>query len=379
MHKHKPKCHYCWSKFVIKKGTQRHRQRYFCKKCLRSFSVYHGPKLPILWIPHIDGVPFRKLGDEYKLSPAQAYNRVITQLNTLPDNTKITAEYCNPNRFSGILILDGKFVKVASQKQKIPFIYGIDYFTHDIPVGLLCTSESHMNFVQLFRLLRQCNYPLKTVVCDDRMTIRSALAKAYPGAKIQLCQNHYVENIRRALHVRTEDEYRPFFASLHERIFLDAYSQEEITQGLRYLLDKYSQDQLCVNILMDINQRREILFQYLTIPNCPKDTNLIELYNSHMQGRLKSIKSFQSVFAAQRWLNAYILRRRTKTLTDCDIKFKHLNGYASLFWTIKKEASWPVILGIQPPKEHRKIYEVLSRVTLIPYKTPVIYEDSPTV
>ncbi len=300
----------------------------------------------------MDGVPFRKLGDEYKLSGAQAYARVIAELNTIPDNTWLTKEYCDPNKFSGILVLDGKFVKIAEHGQKIPFIYGIDYMTHDIPVALLATGESHMAFTELFRMLRECNYPLKVVVCDDRVTVKSALARAYPRAKIQLCQNHYLENFRRALHVRTEATYHRFFASLQKRVFQKVdITDSTINQGLRYLLDRYGEhDELCRAIIMEVHDRRDFLFQYLTIPNCPRDTNLVELYNSHLQGRLKSMKGFESFNAAKRWLNAYIIRRRTKKFTDCDIKFKGLNGYPSLFLTIKQGKEWPNIIGIKPPQ-----------------------------
>lgn len=257
--------------------------------------------------------------------------------------------------------MDGKFVKVADQNQKIPFIYGIDYLTHDIPVGILAKSESHLAFMELFRLLKQSNYPLRVVVCDDRMTVKSALSKTYPFAKIQLCQNHYLENFRRVLHVRTEDTYHKFFASLRDRVFLDAKTDSAITAGLRYVLDRYGNDEICRAIVMEIHDRREILFQYLTIPDCPRDTNLVELYNSHLQARLKSIKSFQNIFSAKRWLNAYLIRRRTKTLTDCELKFKHLNGYPSLFWTIKEGLDWPNILGIRPRRISGGNFKALKR------------------
>ncbi len=59
------------------------------------------------------------------------------QLDTLPDNTALTQEFCDPAKFSGILILDGKFVKVKGHKAKIPFIYAIGYLTHDVPVGIV--------------------------------------------------------------------------------------------------------------------------------------------------------------------------------------------------------------------------------------------------
>lgn len=366
MHINNPKCPDCGSRRTIKKGTQDSRQRYLCEYCNKSFSIYHGPKRPVLWIPHIDGVSFRKLGDENDLSPAQTYARVIEELDTLPDNTALTQEYCDPAKFSGILVLDGKFVRVKGHKAKIPFIYAIDYLTHDIPVGLLAVSESDFAFTELFRLLRKCNYPLKAVVCDERMTIKSAMAKTFPRAKMQLCQNHYVENIRRALRIRTEDRYRAFFSALRTLVFKDAKSQEEVTLGLRAVLNDYGHDEICREVVMQINTQREILFEHFNIPNCPKDTNLVELYNSHLNGRLKTIKSFQSMYAAQRWLNAYLVRRRTKTLTDCDIKFKRLNGFPSLYWTIRDRENWPEILGVVPPVVEHEMRQLELLPTFMP-------------
>ena len=98
------------------------------------------------------------------------------------------------------------------------------------------------------------------------------------------------------------------------------------------------------NIVTTINTRREDLFNYRLVKDCPRTTNIIESYNSHFQARLKSIRSFQSFDSAQRWLNAYIIRRRTKKFTDCKKKFKHLNGHAALELTIKKQAEWPDVL-----------------------------------
>lgn len=74
------------------------------------FSIDHRQKQKPLWVAHIDGVPLRKLADENSLSTAQTYARIVAETNSLPDNTWLTAKYCN--RFSGILIVDGKYVKV---------------------------------------------------------------------------------------------------------------------------------------------------------------------------------------------------------------------------------------------------------------------------
>ena len=290
-------------------------------------------------------MPFRKLGNENNLSGAQAYTRVTKELSSLPSNTQLTKTLCDPKRFSGILILDGKYVAVKGFNRKIPFLYGIDYLTHDIPLGELYVAEDAISFVQFFHRLLALGYNLTIVVADDRLGLKQALNKVFPLARLQLCHNHYLENIRKLLKVRTQPTYQHFFNSLRLHVFLAGINDLTIDQGLWHVMTRYAkQNGLLVNILGDIKHRRIDLFSYLTVKDCPNNTNLIELYNSHLNGRLKTIKGFQSFSSARCWLNAYIIRRRTKTLTDCEAKFKYLNKHASLELTIKKQARWPDIL-----------------------------------
>lgn len=290
----------------------------------------------------------RKLGDERGLSPAHTYARVLAELKQLPNNTALTKEYCEG--YSGILILDGKFVKVRGHAKKIPFIYGIDYLTHDIPVAQLSKAESADAFDALFAKLKDCKYPLKIVVADDRSSIDSALKRHFPSALIQRCQSHYLENIRQALHTRTEEKHHHFFDALKRYVFEEYVDDEKLDNILHHLfVQQATHDPLRQAILIDIDKRRKELFAYKNIPECPSNTNLIELYNSHLNGRLKTIKGFKSFQAAERWLNAYTLRRRTKPFTDCGPRFKHLNGTSGLQQVFKKQARWPDIFGINAP------------------------------
>lgn len=294
----------------------------------------------------------RKLGDERGLSPTRTYARVMKEFDGLPDNTEITKQFCTYS--SGILIVDGKFVKVRGYAQKIPFIYGMDYLSHDIPVAQLSKAESSYAFDAFFEKLKSCNYPLKIVVADDRSSIDSSLKRHFPEALIQRCQGHYLENIRQVLHTRTDETHRHFFNSLKKHVFDEYKNQGHLNDALHHVLtERSSHDPLCQAIVMDIHRRQKELFAYKNIPDCPPNTNLIELYNSHLNGRLKTIKGFKSFHGAERWLNAYTLRRRTKNLTDCGPKFKHLNGTCSLKQVLKNQASWPDILGVQQPETER--------------------------
>ena len=310
---------------------------------------------------HVDGIPFRKLGDQAKLSGKQIFLKVKAAINLLTWNWRITLDLCDPKRFCGRLILDGKYIAVKGFDKKIPFVYAIDYLTHDIVHGDLFPVEDEMSFSQLFQKLYDLGYDLKIVVADDRPGLKPALNKVFPYARLQLCHNHYLENIRGLLRVRTEERYRHFFNSLRLHVFLEGTDEEKIDAGLEHVLKNHAaHSPKLQDIIWEIKRRREDLFNYLKVPGCPNNTNLIELFNSHVNARLESIKGFQSFESARQWLNAYLVRRRTKQLTDCEGKFKHLNKHCSLEFTIKKQALWPdelTKLGINRVKFYENLPE----------------------
>lgn len=334
---------------TIKRGSRRGQKRYFCKSCRGSFSVFHGRKEEPLWVRHIDGVPFRKLGDECGLSPKQAYRRVYDKLALLPDCLTLTKDLCAYS--SGIFIVDGKYVKVRGYKHKIPFIYGIDYETHDILFGFLCPAEDEKAVLKIFQTLNMLNYPLQVVLADDRTSLPLALKQVFPNVPLQLCQNHFLENIRQGLHLRTDPTHHHFFNSLKKHVFDEYVDDKKLDEALEHVFTKRAEgNPLREMIVYEIDRRRKELFAYKTIPNCPKDTNLIELYNSHFNARLKPLKGCKTKDHALLWLNAMLIRRRTKPFTDCSKRFQHLNGKSSLELSIKKQAPWPEILGIKAPK-----------------------------
>ena len=250
-------------------------------------------------------------------------------MDKLPENTWLSANYCN--RWSGRLCVDGKYVKVKGYPKKILFIYAIDFLTHDIPVGLLAPSENLAAYVQFFNLLRTIHYPFQILICDENSAVQEALKLTYPTIPVQLCHNHYLENIRQLLSVRTEEKFRPFFYDLCYA-FKSKHHPAKRDALLRRIQFMYGRrDTTVQTIMVDVMSRYKKLFAYTwRMKQCPNTTNIIESYNSHLQGRLKSVKGFQSFKSAERWLNAWMIRRRTKRFTDCGEPFKHLNGFCSL-------------------------------------------------
>jgi transposase-like protein len=293
-----------------------------------------------------------------ELSHAQAYERVQVEMKSLPLNAEISKQYCEASRWSGILNLDGKYVKILSikspNKKSIPFLYGIDFLSHDILHGVLVPAENEEAFLQFFTILKDMKYPLKAVVCDNVSALKPALFKVFPEVKIQLCHTHYFENMRKALHTRTDPVYRHFFNSCRKHIFRLAKNHEERVIGFAHVYHTHAKGNILLEtILTDIEEHEEELFLYQTIENCPSTNNMIESSNSHLNGRLKTIKGFQTFHSARVFLNAWMLRRRTKPFTDCGHPFKDLNGTCSLQGMLKDKSSWPEILGISAPKTER--------------------------
>lgn len=261
-------------------------------------------------------------------------------LENLPHCADITRRYCG--RYSGILLVDGKFVKVKGWESKIPVIYGIDFLTHDIPTFLFSVGENFVSFVKFFTSLRLLNYPLRSLVSDENLNIPTACRKIYPSTVWQLCTNHLKENIRASLGVRTNPIHRPFVRSI-ECLFKQKITMDNFNRIASGILKDYLHDEAYVQILLDIEKRKENLLAFLKVRDTPQTNNLIECFNSHLQGRLDTIKGFDSFKHANLWLNGYFLRRRTTKFTDCEGRFKKLNGKTSLEVSLKDGIELPRI------------------------------------
>lgn len=268
----------------------------------------------------------------YEIDPSTAYRRCLKALKALPHCADITRRYST--KYCGILLVDGKYIKVKGYERKIPVLYGIDYLTHDIPTFIFSQAENYHTCQAFFSSLRLLKYPLQAVVSDDNMNIYLAATAVYPKSLSQICTNHYKETIRANLGVRRDPTYVPFMRKVEE-LFAKRRSKEEFAHVAGKLFYHFKDDPRCVGVLTDIQRRLPQLTAYMRHRHIPQTTNLIESYNSHLEGRLKTIKGFESFTHADNWLNAYFLRRRLKKFTDCSKQFAPLNGTCSLEQTMK--------------------------------------------
>lgn len=261
-----------------------------------------------------------------------------TELKKLPTNNQFTFNYCS--QFSRTLIVDGKYFNVAGEDTDWVLLWGMDYFRHDIPVILVAPSEGYQPWSKFFYYFRIIQHYPDLVVCDDNTNLKMAARKHFPSVRIQTCFNHFKENIRRDLKVRSENTYQPFMKRV-EAVLTEKLSDDAMNRALFALYRDFHADPVALSVLTNIERYKTELTGYRGVPGSPVTTNIMEGMNSHLEARLQAIRSFQSVAYAKLWMNGYVLKRRFTIYTDCRGKFRSLNGKSGVQMTKKPEVDLP--------------------------------------
>lgn len=183
------------------------------------------------------------------------------------------------------------------------------------------------------------------LVCDDNTNLKIAARNSFPQVKIQTCYNHFKENIRRNLHVRSDktNQYKDFMRRIESVLSSSQkISDNTLNHWLWTLYRDYNNDPICLNILTNIEKYKGELLAYRSIHQAPVTTNLIEGMNSHIETRLQALRSFQTIEHARLWFNGFILRRRMTPYTDCRGKFRYLRGKTGVEMTKKQGVDIPI-------------------------------------
>ena len=339
-HMKKYKCPTCLTTTsVIRYGYRKRVIRLFCKACEKSFSVdpYFLDKKAIM-NDHLDGLSFRKLGVKYRISKSHAWNIVNEELSKLPNNNQFTHLYCN--RFSHVLVVDGKYFHVVNSEYDWVLLWGIDYFRHDIPVFTIAPSENYQSWRKYFAYFRILETYPQLLVCDYNPNIKLAARSAFPEVRIQTCFNHFKETIRRNLRVRSDPTYIPFVRRIEE-VLTQKLNDEAMNKKLFAFYRDYQHNPVYIAVLTNIERYKTELLSYRHIRQSPVTTNLMEGMNAHLEARLRLLRSFQTVSHARLLMNGYILKRRFTKFTDCRGKFRFLRGKTGVQMTQKQEIILP--------------------------------------
>jgi len=239
----------------------------------------------------------------------------------------------------------GKYFNVASDKYDWVLLWGVDYLRHDIPVFTLAPSENYQSWSKFFFHFKLINHHPQLMVCDDNYNLKLAARKHFPAVKIQTCYNHFKENIRRDLKIRSDktNQYRNFMMRIESVLnSSNKISNDTFNHWMFCLYRDYSQDPVCLSVLTNIERYKTELLAYRNIHQAPLTTNLIEGLNGHLEARLQKLRSFQSIEYARLWFNGYVLKRRFTKFTDCRLRFRYLRGKRGVDQTKKERVILPL-------------------------------------
>ena len=217
---------------------------------------------------HLKGTSIRTLAHRAHACIRTAFRRIVDELKVLPSNNQVTHDYCNRKRFCGALVVDGKYVKVKGYKKKIPFLYGMDYMTHDLPCCILTSSESYEAWVQFFTKLKNMDYPLVSLTCDDNPAIKQAAQYVFHNVVVQICHVHFLENIRKQFKVRTRENYVSFFKDIETHIFhVPMLGKDRLEARIRWRSPKHQNDSIKIAVMNHIFTHAEELTAYVNARN----------------------------------------------------------------------------------------------------------------
>ncbi len=166
----------------------------------------------------------------------------------MPNNNHISEIVCK--KFCHVLLVDGKYVHIKGYDKKIPLLWGIDYASHDIIIHQLEPSENYQADLNFFRQLKQMNYPLDCLVCDESESLMFAAQYHYRKVKIPLCLNHVKEGVRRTLQSRTNPISKHFVKQI-EYLFRQK-SVYQYSKYARKLMQEHGDNLVYQNMMLQI-------------------------------------------------------------------------------------------------------------------------------
>lgn len=226
------KCLICGKYKAIRKGKRRGKERFGCLSCGARFEKGNNKlrgKVTGLEVlaDHLDRSSYRMLSREHGVSRTGLCKMINNELRSLQTNYELTKKLLNKLKYSGRLIVDGKYIPIkektninlppeivswVGKRNKIPrsrkrqnirhgktLIWGCDYLSHDILHQELGDGENSFVINDYFRKLKELRYPLISLTVDDKEEIPLAAKRHYPEVIIQLCTRHYARKIGREL------------------------------------------------------------------------------------------------------------------------------------------------------------------------------------
>ena len=276
----------------------------------------------------LKGKSLRNLVSDESVSKPTVIKSIYQTLGKLPTNLQV-ARMLKPT-WSGVLVVDGKYIRVFDQyadeetsrgfKHKQCWIIGVDCSTGDIPHEALASEETMIDLVMFFKYLKSIGYPLKVLVSDGNSDILRAAKLVYKKPfDYQLCVYHFVKGLPQTTQ-RLKDLVNRINWALNAKYSNDCFGRIlDIFEREKKYRSKEAKE-----IFKKLrNSLGDLTCHFKYDGSVPRTSNPAELTFRELDLRLERFGIFHNFKSASAWLHTWSLKRRTTAFTDSRDKSKN--------------------------------------------------------
>ena len=268
------------------------------------------------------------------------------------------------NRWSGILILDAKYLNRRSL-----LLLAIDYVTLDIVAWLVCDAESEENYSQLVDLVEAAGYNIRAVISDGEPAIIALTqpkkprwlfkgTRQYPrpgilpaakriprliGIAHQWCVIHAERELNQYTAKLPKENRKSIDFLVHNILFANTIKQAEKWRDT-LITETFNHPVIHKQTAVMILTRWKLLMAHHTVRvnrrKIPRDTNSIENIISYVNTRLKTMRRLRTNKSATAITNLIVVNFRTKPLINTKNKLKRGKSPLELVTGKKQHFDW---------------------------------------
>ncbi len=268
------------------------------------------------------------------------------------------------NRWSGILILDAKYLNKRSL-----LLLAIDYGTLDIVAWLVCEAETEENYTRLVDLVEDTGYVICAIVSDGEPAITALTqpkkqrwlfkgTRQYPrpgippakhhtprllGIPHQWCVIHAERELNQYTTKLSKEEKKSIDILVHNILFAQTLKQAEKWKD-HLIAETFNYPIIHRQISGMIIVRWKLLMVHHALRvngrKIPRDTNSIENVISYVNTRLKTMRRLRSFKSAVLITNLIVINFRSKPLINTKNKLKRGKSPLELITGKKHHFDW---------------------------------------
>ncbi len=214
---------------------------------------------------------------------------------------------------SGILLLDGKFLKIRGAER-------CEHFAFDTALGLVNSwmddTENSTAYWHMYAELKKEGYPLRAIVSDGH----SGIAKLTAEENIphQRCVFHLLQDLRYFLGIRNDEISGNWILFQRLRHILMSPTLEKLVENLEFFR-RYTS-------LLFVHKKSILKWFYKNLEaatmhfsfidgDVPRTNNQMENFIGQVEQRLKTMRGFKSEISAKYTLNAIFASLRKHPFT----------------------------------------------------------------